>query len=174
MTTITNRRLKVLIPVVWAILFLLDGVISFTFQKWLFNYPVDISVQIFLIGIVMTAFRFPEQKWLIWPALVIGLFYDSFYFGIVGYYTFLMPASVLFVRWVSYYLPTSPLFQATVYLLVLIGLEFCLYLLNGFFGNSMDFSLFITYDLGPTVAVNTVLFALLYYPYSRILSRIAF
>ncbi|MFD1671122.1 rod shape-determining protein MreD [Agrilactobacillus yilanensis] len=173
MTRITNNRLKWLIPIIWVVLFLLDGVISVTFQGWLFNYPWSVSIQAFLIGIVMTTYRFPEQRWLLWTALVIGLFYDSFYSGIIGYYTFLMPAAVLFVRWVTNYLPNSALFQATVYILVLIGLEFSLYILNGFFGASTDFALFITYNLGPTVAVNTVLFAALYYPYSKLLGKIS-
>lgn len=173
MTRITNNRLKWFVPIIWIVLFLLDGIVSVTFQEWLFNYPWSVSIQIFLVGIVMTTYQFPDQRWLLWTAMIIGLFYDSFYSGIIGYYMFLMPACVLFVRWVVNYLPNSPLFQAAVYILVLIGLEFSLYLLNGFFGNTMNFSLFITYDLGPTVAVNTVVFALFYYPYSKILSKIS-
>lgn len=173
MTRITHNRLKWLLPVIWVVMFLLDGIISATFQNWLFNYPWNISLQIFLLGVVMTTYRFSEQKWLLWLALIIGLFYDSFYSGIIGYYTFLVPACVLFVRWIVDFLPDSALFQGAVYVLALIGLEFSLYVLNGFFGNTMDFSLFITYDLGPTLAANIILFAVLYYPYSKILSKIS-
>ncbi|MCH4171005.1 MAG: rod shape-determining protein MreD [Lactobacillus sp.] len=173
MTVLAKQRLKWFVPTFWVVAFLLDGIISYTFQGFLFQYPVMISTQLFLMAIVRTVYRFPAARWLLWVALIIGLFYDSFYSGIIGYYTFLMPAVVIFVRWITNYLPDSPLFQGTVYLLVLFGVEFCLFLLNSFFGNTGDFSIFITYDLGPTIAVNTLLFAALYYPLTLLLNKVS-
>ncbi|MCD2256484.1 rod shape-determining protein MreD [Agrilactobacillus fermenti] len=171
--TIAAKRLRWFIPIIWTVLFLLDGTISLLFQKWLYHDFLNISSQVLLMGVVSTSFHFDTERWLIWPAFVIGIFYDCFYLGIVGYYTFLLPMVVMIVRWIADYLPDSMLFQAVTYILMLIILEFALFILNSFFGDGIGFFTFVSTDLGPTLAANVIVFLLIYYPYKQLMKAIS-
>ena len=77
------------------------------------------------------------------------------------------------VRYFEEYIPHTPLFIGLVCLLSLAFMTTSVYAINEFIGmTKVDFTDFVATVLGPTLALNIVLFIILYFPLSRLLLKL--
>ncbi|WP_227005181.1 rod shape-determining protein MreD [Companilactobacillus paralimentarius] len=71
--------------------FYLDGLIKWAFLNNMNHETVVILPQIMLMAIVMLTMRIEDRRQLIIYGIVFGVIYDSYYYGIIGLYTILLP-----------------------------------------------------------------------------------
>ncbi|MFC6171776.1 rod shape-determining protein MreD [Loigolactobacillus jiayinensis] len=166
-------REKIWLNVLLVFLMLLDGSLSYIFGGTLHRYPDTMIIRLLVLGLVLVYFFAPDFPHLLWIALILGLFYDSFYTGILGVYTFLFPLILLLTRWIAQFFTPAPLVIGAIYLIDLTALESCVYGMNTFMGlTTMSLSDFIPDILGPTLALNLVLFIFLYLPLRQLILKL--
>lgn len=146
---------------------LLDGVISNLFQAKLhtgFGYMIP---RLILLAFLLLSFYLPVKQ-LIILALVFGLWYDSFYTGILGVYT---AAFTIMVYGVA---KTRKIFFPNIAMIGLVGIVALtaveLFVFSTFRMISlieMDLAYFAARRLGPTLLLNSILFLAGYYPVNR-------
>jgi len=71
--------------------FYLDGLMKWAFLNNMNRGVIVILPQIMLMAIVMLTMRIDNRRQLMTYGIVFGLIYDSYYYGIVGLYTILLP-----------------------------------------------------------------------------------
>jgi len=166
-------REKIWISVFLTCLLLLDGSFSYIFGSTLHQFPDTMIIRLVVLGLILVYFFAPDFPHLIWVALVLGLFYDSFYTGVLGVYMFLFPMVIFLTRWIAQFFTPAPLVIGAIYLIDLTVLESFVYGMNTFMGQTtMSLNDFIPNILGPTLALNLVLFIFLYFPLRQLIVRL--
>lgn len=173
-----NMRVKkirqhVLITLLLLALGIFDGSLSYVFQKYLYTNTNDIICSLMSIGLILTIFFIPEERYIVIIAAIVGLIYDSFFTGILGVYAFLLGLLAYVVRYFESYIPHTPLFIGLVCVLSLAFITTGVYSINEFIGmTKVSFTDFVATTLGPTLALNIVIFIILYFPLSRLLLKL--
>ncbi|MFD0897907.1 rod shape-determining protein MreD [Loigolactobacillus binensis] len=166
-------REKTWVIVLLSVLMLFDGSLSYAFQGLFHQFPNTMIIRLTVLGFVLVYFFAPHFDHLVTVALILGLFYDSFYTGILGVYMFLFPLMIFLTRWIAQFFTPAPLVIGAIYLIDLTVLESFVYGMNTFMGQTtMALSDFIPNILGPTLALNLVLFIFLYFPLRQLISKI--
>ncbi|KRN29348.1 hypothetical protein IV38_GL000231 [Lactobacillus selangorensis] len=169
----TNLRNRYFLPLGIFVLMLLDGAISHVFSPLLYHGQVAIIIRLMLLGFVLAVYALPQEKWLIWYALLIGILYDSFFTGVIGIYAFILPMVVYLLKVVQPYLPNAFWSLSLVYVIVAAVFEICVYAANTMIGlTTVALSTFMVDVLAPTLILNLVIFFILAVPLTRLLVRI--
>jgi len=152
------------------IAFYLDGLMKWAFLNNMNRGVVVVLPQLMLMIIVMLTMRIDNRRQLIIYGVVFGLFYDSYYYGIIGLYTILMPLLMVGIDHFKYLLVKNNMgYELSIYFLSLTFLQSGIYLLERLLQQtSTSVFDFITYTLGPTLLWNIVVFFILYIPLANV------
>ncbi|KRO00248.1 rod shape-determining protein MreD [Companilactobacillus kimchiensis] len=150
--------------------FYLDGLMKWAFLNNMNRGVIVILPQIMLMAIVMLTMRIDNRRQLMTYGIVFGLIYDSYYYGIVGLYTILLPLIMVGIDHFKFLLVKNNMgYELSIYFLSLTFLQSGIYLLERLLQqtNTSVFD-FITYTLGPTLLWNVVVFFILYIPLANL------
>ncbi|MBW1605806.1 rod shape-determining protein MreD [Lactobacillus sp. Sy-1] len=167
-----NSPLRFVFPIGLYIAFCLDGSVSQIFSKQLFgsqSFVPCITLMWLVFGLL-----FENEINLhigLWAAL-IGFIMDMFYFGTLGVYLFILPLTVYVCRFLYRYLSATFISGFLMYFIGLtISMSFS-FLANRFVDlANITATNFLVSVLGPTLALNLVLFIITYYPVSLLFNR---
>ncbi|GEO57413.1 rod shape-determining protein MreD [Companilactobacillus bobalius] len=146
--------------------FYLDGLIKWAFLNNMNHETIVILPQIMLMAVVMLTMRIEDRRQLIIYGIVFGVIYDSYYYGIIGLYTILLPLLMVGIDHFRFLLIKNNMgYDISIYFLSLTFLQTGIYLLEKLLQQtSTDVFDFITYTLGPTLLWNIVVFFVIYIP----------
>jgi len=150
--------------------FYLDGLMKWAFLNNMNHGVVAILPQFMLMVIVLLTMRIDNRRQLIIYGIAFGLVYDSYYYGIIGLYTVLLPLLMIGIDHFKFLLVKNNMgYELSIYFLSLTFLQSGIYLLERLLQqtntNVLDF---ITYTLGPTLLWNIVVLFILYIPLANI------
>lgn len=160
---------KTIGQVVFIVLaFYLDGLIKWAFLNNMNKGNLTIVPQLMLMVLVLLTMRIDSRKTILVYGIVFGLIYDSYYFGIIGLYTILLPLILVGIDHYKFlFAKPSVGYEISIYFLSLTALQSGVFLLEKLFRlASADVGDFITYILGPTLLWNIVVFFILYVPFA--------
>lgn len=150
--------------------FYLDGLMKWAFLNNMNHGTMNVLPQIMVMMIVMLTMRIDDRRQLILYGVIFGLIYDSYYYGIIGLYTILLPLMMVGIDYFKFLLVKNNIgYELSIYFLSLTFLQSGIYLLEKLVKQT-DASVFdfITYTLGPTLLWNIVVFFIIYIPLNRL------
>ncbi|MCH4008456.1 rod shape-determining protein MreD [Companilactobacillus sp.] len=162
---------KIIGQVVFIMLaFYLDGLIKWAFLNNMNTGDLTFVPQLMLMVLVMLTIRIDSRRMILTYGIIFGLIYDSYYFGIIGLYTILLPLILVGIDHYKFlFSKTSVGLEMSVYFLSLTALQSGVFLLEKLFRlASADVGDFITFILGPTLLWNIVVFFVLYVPFANL------
>lgn len=146
-------------------LFLLDGQVSTVLANLL---PVHIHVISHIVFLPFLWFSLRYQRlFVVTVAIFLGLFYDVYFFNILGLAVFIFPIVMLLFSTYNEYILKNGLTYTLSLLVLLFSFQMITYLVVTVLGlTGREFTVFVLYSLVPTVLWN-VCFYLLSYPLIR-------
>lgn len=125
--------------------------------------------QIMLMAVVLITMRIDDRRQILAYGIIFGLFYDSYYYGIIGLYTVLLPLIMVGIDHFKFLFVKSNMgYELSIYFLALTFLQSGVYVLERLLQQtSTNIFDFITYVLGPTLLWNMVVFFILYIPFAN-------
>lgn len=152
------------------LMFFLDGSVSLVFSNELYAFP-NAMVPYLTVLWLMLSMIFIERSSLrigLWAA-VIGFIFDMYYTGLLGVFVFIFPLVIYLGRLIFESLPPNFFSSFLVYFIMITLVEGISCLANVVVG-LVDISIadFLVNILAPTLALNLVLFAILYFPIERL------
>ncbi|AKP66402.1 rod shape-determining protein MreD [Companilactobacillus ginsenosidimutans] len=150
--------------------FYFDGLMKWSFLNNMNKGTMSIVPQLMLMVLVMLTTRLDSRRTILVYGIVFGVIYDSYYFGIIGLYTVLLPLILVGIDHYKFlFTKTSVGYETSIYFLSLTALETGVFLLEKLFKlASADIGDFITYILGPTLLWNIIVFFILYVPFANL------
>ncbi|MDR1012708.1 MAG: rod shape-determining protein MreD [Lactobacillales bacterium] len=156
--------LKCYTPIILFFGMLLDGQLSTIMESITKNHYFTLSnltLLLFLIGA-----KNLSKSYIIFLALIIGCFYDSYFTGIFGINMFLYP---LFTYWFIRFKKTinkNILTQLASFIIAFTSYQILLMLMQIIFNLAkVNFILFIVSTLGPSILFNILLFLIFIWPF---------
>lgn len=150
--------------------FFLDGSLSLVFSTSLFAGALQVAPQLLLMAVVLTTFMDPDEPFMFWTMLVLGLFYDLFYTGVIGQYTVILPIAYLLTRYLLSYFEPKFIYRLADFVLVVLIAQVILYALTLLFTiQEQSLFSFLGNVLAPTILFNIILFAIFYWPSQKLL-----
>ncbi|MFD1471473.1 rod shape-determining protein MreD [Companilactobacillus mishanensis] len=162
---------KIIGQVVFVMLaFYLDGLMKWSFLNNMNKSSFTIVPQLMLMALVLLTMRIDNRRTILIYGIVFGLIYDSYYFGIIGLYTILLPLILVGVDHYKFlFIKNTVGYELSIYFLALTAMQSGIYLLERLFRlTTSNFGDFITYVLGPTLLWNVVVFFILYVPLANL------
>lgn len=157
------------LPIIFYMLMFLDGQLSFL-MKIIAKNDISFNIHLLLFAILIASFHC-SRTYLLWVSTLIGLLYDSYYYGLLGIQAFVLPIIVLFIYWIFKHVSPSFLSLLGSMIIFITLMEGSTFLLQNIFQLiHVSTVSFIIHDLGPTLALNTILFILLYYPIRKLMN----
>jgi rod shape-determining protein MreD len=162
---------KIIGQVVFIMLaFYLDGLMKWSFLNNMNKGTVIIVPQLMLMVLVMLTMRIDSRRMILIYGIVFGIIYDSYYFGIIGLYTILLPLILVGIDHYKFlFVKNTVGYEISIYFLSLTALQAGVFVLEKLFKlATADFGDFITYMLGPTLLWNMIVFFILYVPFANL------
>lgn len=165
---------RIYLPLILALLIIIQGVTtsliptSFVTAGWMI---VIHSGFLFLV-LVKLFYDLETTYYALLAAVFVGLIIDIIYTDIIGVYMFSYAIMIYFVHGMRKFLQTN-FYVSTLLTIVSLGLvDFLLYLIYHFIDvTQMEISDYFYFRLIPTIAVNMVLFFILYLFFKRVLIK---
>ena len=146
--------------------FFLDGSLSLIFSNELYAFPNAMVPYLTVLWLILSSI-FIEKSSLhigIWAA-VIGFIFDMYYTGLMGVFVFIFPLVIYLSRLIFDTLPPNFSSSFLVYFIMITLVEGLSCLANVIVGLvNISMADFLVNILAPTLALNLVLFAILYFP----------
>ncbi|XIF20410.1 MAG: rod shape-determining protein MreD [Acetilactobacillus jinshanensis] len=170
---IKNSSLKYVFPIGLLIAFFLDGSISYNLMPILYrSYSMVPYLSLFwLLMAIFFAhdFNLHVEGW----AALLGAFFDWYYVGIWGVFIFIFPLVVYFTRVLYRYFSINFLSALLIYLVDLIMVLFLGDIADRIVSHITGVAAytginFIFHSAIPTLVLNAVLFAILYFPVQKL------
>jgi len=161
---------KIVGQVIFLLLtFYLDGLMKWAFLNNMNTGDFMILPQIMLMAVVFITMRIDDRRQILAFGIIFGLFYDSYYYGIIGLYTVLLPLIMVGIDHFKFLFVKSNMgYELSIYFLALTFLQSGVYVLERLLQQtSTNIFDFITYVLGPTLLWNMVVFFILYIPFAN-------
>lgn len=148
------------------IAFFLDGSLSQTMSGILFKYPNAMVPSLTILWLILAAFFGNGKKLHLYTwAAIMGFVFDMYYTGLLGVYVFIFPLVVYLCQMVYRVLPPNFMSGFLVYFLGITVLVSLGYMANVFIGETdSSVAQFLVNTLAPTLALNLVLFTIVYFP----------
>ncbi|KRM72494.1 rod shape-determining protein MreD [Lacticaseibacillus brantae] len=160
-------------PLILFIALVLDGALTQLLEQWTMTPTFTAPSQLTLLALMMIVIFLPNENWIMGYAVLTGLVYDSFYTGILGVSTLLMPLVVYLIEQIRPYILRSPVFVGIVAVITLTVFEFANYIMNQVLGfANVGLAAMIANHLGPGLILNLVLLFIGYWPMSRLLLKL--
>lgn len=155
------------------IFLLLDGSLSYNFSKWMFTATSSMESRLLLLWLILALCYLDYDK-ILWWAFVAGIFYDLYYSGILGIFTFLFPLMVYLNRETFNFFSPTFMLVFSIYLIDVTLLTTLSYWINSLIGlANVSATDFIARTLGPTLAYNMFFFVVLYVPLRKLFEKFA-
>ncbi|APX73062.1 rod shape-determining protein MreD [Companilactobacillus allii] len=150
--------------------FYLDGLTKWAFLNNINKGNFSILPQVMLMAIVLLSMRIDNRRQLLIYGIVFGIMYDSYYFGIIGLYTVLLPLIMIGIDHYKFlFIKANIGYEMSIYFLALTFLQTGIYVLERLLQQTnTDVLDFITYVLGPTLLWNMIAFFILYVPLANL------
>ncbi|WP_125712634.1 rod shape-determining protein MreD [Companilactobacillus kedongensis] len=148
----------------------LDGLMKWAFLNNMNTGEVMLIPQLMLMVLVMLSMRISDRRQLITYGIVFGLIYDSYYFGMIGLYTVLLPLAMVGVDHYKFlFVKANMGYEISIYFLALTFMQSGIYILERLLQQTkVDTMDFITFTLGPTLLWNMIVFFILYIPLANL------
>lgn len=157
-----------LIPLLLFLALIADGVLMQQLAPQFLSSNYTLTPRLLLLILVTSTYFFPKQP-LFFYALLFGLFYDSYYVGIIGPYAATLGAIVYVQKQLQGYLDEREYAPAILFLAALLLLEIIIYAIYSVLGiGTGTLGAFLLSRLLPTVLLNAVLMGILYFPLYRL------
>lgn len=144
-------------PVLAVIVMLCDGQLTQLFAS-LSNQHNIIAPQLLLIFFLSGYFTFDCDGYLITTAIVVGILYDLYYYGVIGIYTLCLPLTIFLFSKLQPLIPRNIPMYLILFLLSHFWLMVTSYLLQVIFGIApMDLLSYIVLYLAPSLLINAIL-----------------
>lgn len=152
---------------------ILDGAVTHTVSRWMMS-PTNTAVpQITLLMLVLITLFVPRESWIVVWAAIFGFIFDMYFSGVIGVYTMIFPLIIFLVSQSREYVPRTWPFVLAVFILAETARMFLDYTVAVVLSATQtSFLDMITQHLAPGLALNMLLFAILYYPCSRLLVKL--
>lgn len=155
------------------IAFFLDGSLMQSLGQFLLRGPYVALPQMLTLGFVLLALFVRQETWLVPFAILFGLFVDSYYSGILGVETLILPLVVYFIVILRDYLPATWPFALGLFIIALMAQSLLDYAIAALMNvTTISLTTFIVQHVGPTFNLNVILFAISYYPCTRLLVKL--
>lgn len=152
---------------------LLDGSLMQTLGQFLLRGPYVALPELLTLMFVLLALFLRRETWLIPLAILFGLLADSYYSGILGVNVFMLPLLVYLMLLARDYLPATWPFALGLFIIALMAQSMLDYTIATLMGvTTMSISTFIVQHVAPTFNLNVILFAISYYPCTRLLVKL--
>lgn len=166
-----HTKLKWIFPLVMFLAVFLDGALFGNMAGLLTrggNHILPMLLVIWLVyGVVyqLDDDGIPLYLW----AIIVGLVYDMFYTGIIGGFTVGLPVMIWLAKELRYYLSDSILSVLMIFILSLTVLQVFTFLAANIADLMVGAPLgYVLHTFTPTLALNVVLAAALYFPLNRL------
>ncbi|WP_334328888.1 rod shape-determining protein MreD [Companilactobacillus sp. HBUAS59699] len=162
---------KIVGQVIFLLLaFYLDGLMKWAFLNNMNTGDFMILPQIMLMAVVLLTMRINNRRQLLIYGILFGLIYDSYYYGIIGLYTVLLPLIMVGIDHFKFlFVKANMGYELSIYFLALTFLQSGIYVLERLLQQtSTNVFDFITYVLGPTLLWNMILFFIIYVPLANL------
>ncbi|SJZ55099.1 rod shape-determining protein MreD [Pilibacter termitis] len=162
-----KKTMPYVAPVLFFLLLLVDGQISRLFGNVLQNRVMAIS-SILLIALIPATMKL-SRRYLVILMLILGILMDSYYLGVLGINTLMLPL-MTFYAYGSREVINTNIFTELFGLIILITVyHSALALLEALFGLAkVSVIEFIAQILGPTLILNIIFFFVLIVPFRRL------
>ncbi|QBP18748.1 rod shape-determining protein MreD [Acetilactobacillus jinshanensis] len=170
---IKNSSLKYVFPIGLLIAFFLDGSVSYNLMSVLFK-SYSVVPYLSLFWLVMAVFFVNDynlhlEGW----ATLLGAVFDWYYVGIWGVFIIIFPLVVYCTRAMYRYFSINFISAFVIYLIDLIIVLFLGDLADQVVSRITGVAAyagmnFVLYSAVPTLILNAILFAILYYPIQRL------
>ena len=166
-----HTKLKWFFPLIMFFLLFLDGAIYANMAGILIknsSHTLPMLIALWLIYIV--TYQLDEYLPIYLWALLAGLIYDVFYFGVIGGYTVGLPILIWVCQKLRLYLSESLLSVLMITILGLTSLQLFTYLAANIAGLAITtVPMFVLHTFTPTLALNVVLAVIMYIPCRHLL-----
>lgn len=148
-------------------LMLVDAHLTRTFASWSHgNYIWSTHLLLLLMFFAVPRL---SQRYMIVSALVIGSIFDLYYIGVLGIYAVAFPLVVWLMYLLEETLYKNLLTENFGWIILVTSIELITLVIQLLFKlTAVNVVYFAAHFLGPTLLVNLVLFAVLYYPLSKL------
>lgn len=151
-----TKKISYLAPIFLLVAFLLDGQYMFFISNLLPGSFSVMSYSLFIIGLFLTVYL--SLPYCLFLFFLIGILYDTYYFGILGIATTIFPLLMYFIYFFYQNLRFRFLTNFIILLVVIFLLESLSFGLARIFKlTDLSFYLFIFYQLLPTLLFNLLL-----------------
>lgn len=161
--------MRVLLPFILLLLMLLDGQISHSLRPVSNNY-LYLNSHLMLIGLVIGCLYY-QKRYMVTLAVFLGLFFDVYYYSIIGINVVAMPLTVLLIYVVFDYVRPSIISILLSLVIFITIMDSSAYILQAIFkiikGDTLGF---VVKNLGPTLVMNGIFFILLIWPIKKMTS----
>lgn len=151
-----SKREKLIFPLIYFCLFLLDGQATHLLRLMLGNHTS--AKTFFIVLILIYAVDHYPFNYLLGLTIVIGLFYDSYYYGVIGVYMVCLPLTLWLIKTLKQVLPDGTLTIGIITIIAITFIELSSYLIRTVFQlTSGSLTTFIATSLGPSLLVNLLI-----------------
>lgn len=165
---------RIYLPLILVLLIILQGATANLIPESLVaaGWVVVIHAGFLFLVLVKLFYDLETTYYAFLAALFVGLIIDIIYTDIIGVYMFSYAIMIYFVHGMRKLLQTN-FYVATLLTVVSLGLaDFLLYFIYHFIGvTQMEMSDYFYYRLMPTVAINLILFFILYLLFRKTLIK---
>lgn len=166
-----DRRIFWRVALIGLTALFLDGALSFALQGVLITPRWQIAPSLLVLWLVYVVYALPTDWRMLVLGLGLGLLYDLYYSGIIGFYALAFPAIIYGIRWVRDYLPVNGLFAVLLYFISIVVVTSGVYFGHRFLGvGGEGFVGFVSQVLWPTILANVVVAGAVYVPCARLLA----
>lgn len=161
---------KGIYPVLLGVMMLADAQISNVLRIATKN-EVFLNSHLFLIGLILGCFYY-SRRYMMSIAIVLGLIFDMYYYGILGINTVSFPLTVMLIYFVFTYIkPSISMIFISLVIFITI-MDSSIYIIQLIFNLiQSNTQAFIVRQLGPTMLLNMVFFILLAYPIQKMIKN---
>lgn len=155
-----KKYFPLFLPFLLFLIFLIDGQIS-TFLTNFLPDSLVVSSYLIVVFTVLSVSYIPLFYGL-FLYILLGFLYDISHFGIIGVAILLLPLFYLFIYWVEKKMHHNGFTRFILLIIVLFLLEIVGFLIARLSGlTKLSLFLFVSYDLVPSLVVNSLCFLLL-------------
>lgn len=159
-----STKMRYFFPIGLFLALFLDGALSGHWANYLFTQTTFMESRLVLLWLVMAVCYSDARHIFVW-ATVAGLLFDSYYTGILGLFTVMLPLIVYLTREIMKYFTPSFIVVLLIYLIDITVLTILFYWANVLIGfTSVSIADFIGQNLGPTLIYNLACYVILFMP----------
>lgn len=163
------------IPLSLLLAVVISGTISLYFAPLIHTKYIDAGLSLVQVGIVLLGLNAEDNKKLVWVTLVLGIIADWYYFGFLGIYAILFPATLFVAQKISRFIPRTFWAYLLITLAILLTWQIYMFGLVNLFGvASVSIETFLINSLPATLILGLVIYCLTYHLWMWLIQKYPF